>query len=91
MFFICIKKRKALCIVDEVQTFGRTLEMFAFKYLKLEQEHSTANTVDAGVIIDTKNYQTSGVLAKGDIKKIELGIWFNLYSSKGFLLTLGKC
>jgi hypothetical protein len=42
------------------------------KYLKLEQEHSTSNTVDAGVIIDTKNYQTSGVLAKGDIKKIEL-------------------
>ena len=42
------------------------------KYLKLEQEHSASNTVDAGVIIDTKNYQTSGVLAKGDIKKIEL-------------------
>jgi len=42
-------------------------------YLKLEQEHTSLNTVDAGVIIDGKSHQTSGVLAKGDIKKIDLG------------------
>jgi len=42
-------------------------------YLKLEQEHTSLNTVDAGVIIDAKSYQTFGVLAKGDIKKIDLG------------------
>ncbi len=42
------------------------------KYLKLEQEHSSSKTVDAVVIIDSKNYQTIGVLAKGDIKKIDL-------------------
>ena len=42
-------------------------------YLKLEQEHTSLNTVDAGVIIDGKSQQTSSVLAKGDIKKIDLG------------------
>lgn len=58
-------------IAVEISITGMNTDVDVF-YLRLEQEYTAQNTIDAGVIIDNEEYQSFGLLEKGEIKKISI-------------------